>query len=76
MLLNRLRKNVLNRLKNKPLVSLREKKSANVKTRREEYYAHSNYCNSSNHSISTSIEIILLKEQGLFTYPEKFFTAL
>lgn len=67
MLLNALRKEVLNWLKHKPLVSLPEKKSANVKTRREEYNAHGNYCNSSNHSICTSIEMISPKEYRLFT---------
>lgn len=67
MFLNTIRRDILNWLKHKPLVSLTEKKSANVKTRREEYNAHSNYCNSSNHSISTSIEIILPKEQRHFT---------
>lgn len=67
MFLNTIRRDILNWLKHKPLVSLTEKKSANVKTRREEYNAHSNYCNSSNRSISTSIEIILPKEQRHFT---------
>lgn len=67
MFLNTIRRDILNWLKHKPLVSLTEKKSANVKTRRKEYNARSNYCNSSNHSISTSIEIILPKEQRHFT---------